>query len=194
MQIDGRLDITRIFTGQAQPLIHVQPIHRSRARQSSVSWVSRLLRTTSLSFHILRENGRHRQPNLFRRPYPSDDRDIGRVQRRRHEPRIRRNVSLVRILCRLSCSNGNACVRTRNIRAPPVVIRFCLTAQFGKAHDVSHNTFLSCKAHVHVVQYRPGAHCSHIGSGSGYCVGDLNCVLQATYTDLPLILMNNLCN
>jgi hypothetical protein len=133
--------------------------------------------------------------SVFRRPYPSDDRDIGRVQRRRQESRIRRNVSLVRIhgisyrmsrnknnrdwtrpVCRLSCSNGNACVRTRNIRAPPVVIRFCLTAQFGKAHDVSHNTFLSCKAHVHVVQYRPGAHCSHIGSGSGYCVGDLNCV------------------
>jgi hypothetical protein len=40
-----------------------------------------------------------------------------------------------------------------------------MPAQFGMAHEVSRHTFLSCDVHEHTVQYRPGAHCSHIGRG-----------------------------
>lgn len=40
-----------------------------------------------------------------------------------------------------------------------------MPAQFGMTHEVSRDKSLSCDVHEHTVQYRPGAHCSHIGRG-----------------------------
>lgn len=46
--------------------------------------------------------------------------------------------------------------------------------RFGKAYELGRDTLLCREVHEHMVRYRPGEHCPHIGpSGGGYCVDDM---------------------
>ncbi|KAJ5330246.1 hypothetical protein N7476_000029 [Penicillium atrosanguineum] len=59
--------------------------------------------------------------------------------------------------------------------------------RFGKSYELGKNTLLCREVHEHMVHYRPGIHCAHIGpTGGGYCVDDMTypqTVLQRYFND-----------